>query len=1188
MLDVVIFSKDRACQLELLLRSIKRFFAEWQESNIQVLYTHSTPEFGRAYEGVRAQHPEFRYVCELDSPLGFRELTLGLVGGGTYLTFLVDDDVFKAPFSLAEPEFAAFAEDPSLMCLSLRMCPRMDYAYTLDRHTAIPTFQRGTVWDWTEGDGDWGYPMSIDGHIYRSAELAPLMRALEYRDPNTFEDVLSRHPLGARLAICFEESRIINLPVNRVQDTAPNRHGDVAAEELNELFLSGRRLSLDTVIGVRNPSPHHELPLLWEDGDAPVQERERPRVSVVIPCFNGAAYLAEAIESVLSQTLHEIEVIVVDDGSDDGSPAVVQRLIAAHPEVAICLERQSRSGHPAHPRNAGVARARAEYVLCLDADDALTPTFLERCVAALDAHPEASIAYTDQRDFGARDHLHTVPEYDFRVLTRRNFFGIASVFRRRAWEEAGGFDPQIAYEDWDLWIACGAVGHYGVKVHDAEWRYRVRDDGRFATDGIPRDRSTKARMVQKRPGLYSEAQRAWAAGILAGDPVAEAIPDELGVIPDPKRLDASPGVPVAAPTAAEPPPGEDARLRSFVTVAAAEEVVRNPELVKAYANGFGHHDDATLVLYAPHGGPEDLVERLASVVAAAGVDGPDGPVMMALAVPPAEGDGALLRAAHAVLSDGAPAGVLARLPRFGSASVAALRERADRVWHADGAPQMVPLGPGGFEVPGDMEWAYAGGSHYERNVVETFKRLLAERAVGAVYDIGANGGYFSVLAADAGRAVYSFEPVAATFDVLRRNRARNGLAPDGAFCLALGAQPGTATMHLYSSSGNNSLYVRSLPPDHPLRLAGEEAVDVTTLDECVERFELSPPAVVKMDVEGAELDVLRGARRTLRLHHPDVILEYGETTCRDAGYEREELVRELVDLGYHVWGLSEGPDDVTLYPLERFDATEIGSLVASVNEDLERVAAVAAPGPDHVPAVVAHRPPGWDWFVRDLAAYRAMPGGEDVRDEDLIPELTDRTPGNPYDGHYFFQDVWAARRVAERRPAQHVDVGSRVDYVGFLTAVTEVVFVDIRPLAVEIENFRCVTGSILDLPFESRSLESVSCLHVAEHIGLGRYGDPLNPHGTREAAAELQRVIAPGGQLLFAVPVGRPRTCFNGHRIFDPRDVPTMFAELELVEFAGVDDSITFRRHRSPDELAGCSYACGMYHFRRPPGDASA
>src|SRR3954465_3157226 len=80
---------------------------------------------------------------------------------------------------------------------------------------------------------------------------------------------------------------------------------------------------------------------------------------------------------------------------------------------------------------------------------------------------------------------------------------------------------------------------------------------------------------------------------------------------------------------------------------------------------------------------------------------------------------------------------------------------------------------------------------------------------------------------------------------------------------------------------------------------------------------------------------------------------------------------------------------------------------------------------------------------------------------DAFPKLPDRLPTSPFDPHYFHQDTWAARRIAERRPARHVDVGSRVDLVGFLTAVTQVTFVDIRPLEVDIEGLESVAGSVL-------------------------------------------------------------------------------------------------------------------------------
>ena len=231
---------------------------------------------------------------------------------------------------------------------------------------------------------------------------------------------------------------------------------------------------------------------------------------------------------------------------------------------------------------------------------------------------------------------------------------------------------------------------------------------------------------------------------------------------------------------------------------------------------------------------------------------------------------------------------------------------------------------------------------------------------------------------------------------------------------------------------------------------------------------------------------------------------------------------------------------------------------------------------------VVMAPHGYAHYLRDRRAYKRLPEAESLRWRDSYPLVHDRLPSSPYDQHYFFQDVWAANRVAERGPFRHVDVGSRVDYVGFLTAICEVEFVDIRPLEVEMQRFTSVTGSVLSLPYPDHSVESISCLHVAEHVGLGRYGDPLDPSGTRKAAAELQRVLAPGGELLFSGPVGQPRVCFNAHRIHSPSRVIEMFDELRLEEFSAVDDQGSFARHRRPEEFEQAVYACGMFRFARP------
>lgn len=123
------------------------------------------------------------------------------------------------------------------------------------------------------------------------------------------------------------------------------------------------------------------------------------------------------------------------------------------------------------------------------------------------------------------------------------------------------------------------------------------------------------------------------------------------------------------------------------------------------------------------------------------------------------------------------------------------------------------------------------------------------------------------------------------------------------------------------------------------------------------------------------------------------------------------------------------------------------------------------------------------------------------------------------------------RRIPARKPARHVDVGSHNEWAVWMSVQTPITFIDIRPLPVKTEGFDSKAGSVLNLPYPDASVDSISCLHVIEHVGLGRYGDPLDPQGTIKACKELARVLAPGGRLYLSTPVGRARVCFNAHRI---------------------------------------------------------
>lgn len=221
-------------------------------------------------------------------------------------------------------------------------------------------------------------------------------------------------------------------------------------------------------------------------------------------------------------------------------------------------------------------------------------------------------------------------------------------------------------------------------------------------------------------------------------------------------------------------------------------------------------------------------------------------------------------------------------------------------------------------------------------------------------------------------------------------------------------------------------------------------------------------------------------------------------------------------------------------------------------------------------------------YIREWWQYKQRPGAEPMLLCDALPQLHDRTSKTDIDVHYFYANGWAMRRIVSQQPSNHVDIGSQTMFVNLLSAVLPVTFVDYRPLVARMEGLTNRGGDILNLPFEDNSIESLSCLHVAEHIGLGRYGDPLNPSGTRQACAELHRILAPGGHLYFALPVGKQRVCFNAHRIHAAKTIIEYFSGLDLVEFSGVHDDGRYVEQVDVKEFIDSQYACGMFLFRKP------
>jgi len=192
----------------------------------------------------------------------------------------------------------------------------------------------------------------------------------------------------------------------------------------------------------------------------------------------------------------------------------------------------------------------------------------------------------------------------------------------------------------------------------------------------------------------------------------------------------------------------------------------------------------------------------------------------------------------------------------------------------------------------------------------------------------------------------------------------------------------------------------------------------------------------------------------------------------------------------------------------------------------------------------------------------------------IYPIVHDWTMTTPIDPVYLYQDAWAFEHIVRERPEHHVDVGSHHKYVVLLSKIVPVTMVDIRPLTTPVNTLHFQSGSILDLPFQDGSIPSVSSMCVIEHIGLGRYGDPLDPNGTEKALAELKRIVTRGGNLYLSVPLDdENRIYFNAHRAFREDYLLSLFKPFRIMDRKYIFDGIF------GDELRS-GFGVGCYWLR--------
>jgi SAM-dependent methyltransferase len=202
--------------------------------------------------------------------------------------------------------------------------------------------------------------------------------------------------------------------------------------------------------------------------------------------------------------------------------------------------------------------------------------------------------------------------------------------------------------------------------------------------------------------------------------------------------------------------------------------------------------------------------------------------------------------------------------------------------------------------------------------------------------------------------------------------------------------------------------------------------------------------------------------------------------------------------------------------------------------------------------------------------------------DNRYPCLNDATSNTGFDAHYLYHTAWAARILAQTKPALHIDISSCLRFVSLVSAFIPIHFYDYRPAQLNLSGLDSSRADLMNLPFGDNSVESLSCMHVIEHIGLERYGDPFDPEGDLKAIKELKRVLATDGHLLFVVPLGEKAVIqYNAHRIYTYQQVLNYFSELKLTNFAYVNDAGKYIENAQESDTAGQVYGCGCFCFKK-------
>lgn len=226
------------------------------------------------------------------------------------------------------------------------------------------------------------------------------------------------------------------------------------------------------------------------------------KVSIIIPCFNKGKYVKEAVESALNQTYQNIEIVCIDDASTDNSCEILRSLVDKYKNIVLIKNKENKG--VIYSRNLAIEKASGEYILPLDADDTIEPTYVEKAVKILEENPEIGVVYCKYKYFGNSQRKIEIPETTKEYLLYSSCISSCSMFRKKDFLNIGGYKECMknGCEDWELWLTFYENGYGFHRIDEYLLNYRrVKEDTRtqHATSKI---NEVKGSLIKSHIELY--------------------------------------------------------------------------------------------------------------------------------------------------------------------------------------------------------------------------------------------------------------------------------------------------------------------------------------------------------------------------------------------------------------------------------------------------------------------------------------------------------------------------------------------------------------------------------------------------------------------------------------------------------------------------------------------------------------